>query len=499
MSKIVELEIPVNRVEGDLDIYVKIEDGIIKDVKSKGTLYRGFENILLGRDVLDSLVITPRVCGICSVSHLIAATKAIEDAFDISAPAQAIRIRNLSLLSETIQSDMRQHFLMFMADFAHKYYEKSEFYEDALKEYEAFKGNMSKEVLNSTKEILKVVALLGGQWPHTSHVVPGGITSIPSDSDLLDAKRYIDNFKKWYEDIVLTSSIEEFEKVKDYESLLKYCENYPNSQITKFVEISKETNLFEIGKTGYGFLSYGSFDNPENQKEKLTASGFFDGVNIQVFNQSNITEDTTYAFYEDSIALNPFDGETIVSYEKENAYSWAKAPRYNMRAVQTGALAEALVEKDELFTNLYKGFEDCVFVRQFARLLRPIKHIKLMTKMINEVLENSGSELYIEPQNLINGTGCGLTQAARGALGHWIHIEDKKIKKYQIISPTTWNGSPRDKKNQEGPWEKALLNLEVKDNEHLMEMGHVIRSFDPCLVCTVHNMENPEHKVRIKS
>jgi len=160
--KRVELEIPVNRVEGDLDIKVIIEDGKIINAKSIGTLYRGFENILIGRDPLDALVFTPRVCGICSVSHLLAAAKALDEAYNVTPPPQAVRIRNLSVLAETLQSDLRQHYLMFMCDFANEFYKNKDFFEDAKRMYAPFKGEFAKATLDITKEILKIIAILGG-------------------------------------------------------------------------------------------------------------------------------------------------------------------------------------------------------------------------------------------------------------------------------------------------------------------------------------------------
>lgn len=497
-KKIIELEIPVNRVEGDLDIYIKIENSKIVDVKSKGTLYRGFENILRNKAAMDSLVITPRVCGICSTSHLLAAAKALENAFDITPPAQAVRLRNLSLLAECIQSDMRQTFLMFMSDFASEYYKEYSFYDDALKYYEPFKGIMAKEVLDSTKNILKVIAIIGGQWPHTSHIVPGGVVSIPSDLDLLSIKGRIYDFKRWYEKSVLCTNFEEFEKISSIEHLEAFCDKYKDSQIAHFTKIAKQVNLFEIGKTNYGYIGYGCVDNPLNPNETLIQSGFSDGESVIEFNQLNITEDTSYSWFDDSMPLHPFEGETIVNYKKSEAYSWAKAPRYSFTPVQTGPLSDEIINKNDLFIDLIEKYDDSVYVRQLARIVRPIKYIRYMEQMISELIENIGETLYEEPRKLDNGSGFGLTQAARGALGHWVTIKDSKIEKYQIISPTTWNGSPKDKDENFGPWEKALLGLEIKDLDYLMEVGHVIRSFDPCLVCTVHNMDNNK-TVRIKS
>jgi hydrogenase large subunit len=86
-----------------------------------------------------------------------------------------------------------------------------------------------------------------------------------------------------------------------------------------------------------------------------------------------------------------------------------------------------------------------------------------------------------------NGEGVGLVEAARGALGHWIQVENGKIAGYQIIAPTTWNFSPRDATGAPGPVEAALVGAEVgADEDTPLSVQHIVRSFDPCMVCTVH-------------
>ena len=85
------------------------------------------------------------------------------------------------------------------------------------------------------------------------------------------------------------------------------------------------------------------------------------------------------------------------------------------------------------------------------------------------------------------GAGEGLVEAARGALGHWCRIEDGQIASYQIIAPTTWNFSPRDATGTPGPVEAALEGARVADGEDTpLSVQHIVRSFDPCMVCTVH-------------
>jgi Ni,Fe-hydrogenase I large subunit len=82
--------------------------------------------------------------------------------------------------------------------------------------------------------------------------------------------------------------------------------------------------------------------------------------------------------------------------------------------------------------------------------------------------------------------GVGLTEAPRGALGHWLDIDNHKIRHYQCVVPTTWNCSPRDKNDQPGALEQALVNTPITDEKNPIEAVRVVRSFDPCIACAVH-------------
>ena len=82
--------------------------------------------------------------------------------------------------------------------------------------------------------------------------------------------------------------------------------------------------------------------------------------------------------------------------------------------------------------------------------------------------------------------GFGFHEAPRGSLGHWVHIEDKKIKNYQCVVPTTWNAGPRDAKGQRGAYEASLLKTPIADPERPSEILRTVHSFDPCLACAVH-------------
>ena len=137
-----------------------------------------------------------------------------------------------------------------------------------------------------------------------------------------------------------------------------------------------------------------------------------------------------------------------------------------------------------------------VFVRELARLIRPALLIGPMQIWLDELLAGRKDGFYRPVKGIPDGQAAGLIQAARGALGHWIKVEDEKITHYQIITPTAWNGSPRDERGVRGAWEEALVGTPIRNLANPVEAGHVIRSFDPCLVCAVHCLsKNAEKRV----
>jgi Ni,Fe-hydrogenase I large subunit len=219
MPKRITLDLPLNRVEGDLEVRIELEDDIVANAWSSGTMYRGFENMLVGRGALDGLVITPRICGICSTAHLTAAALALEAAVGVTPPPDAVRIRDLSLMAEEAQSDLRHAFLMFAADFTNPIYSNSPLFAEAVRRYEPLKGETALEVIRQTKRIVEIVAILGGQWPHSSYMVPGGTTSIPSAADLLQCRHLLSHHRQWYERRILGCPLERWLAVASFSDL----------------------------------------------------------------------------------------------------------------------------------------------------------------------------------------------------------------------------------------------------------------------------------------
>lgn len=170
--------------------------------------------------------------------------------------------------------------------------------------------------------------------------------------------------------------------------------------------------------------------------------------------------------------------------DKPGAYSWAKSPRYDDNVVEVGPLARMIIGKDPLVLDMAKTLGPSVYTRILARLHEDVRLLKQMREWLLQI--NPDEPFYTKPEIPQNAMGSGLTEAARGALGHWINIEDGRIKNYQVITPTAWNISPRDSNDNPGAVEQALIGTPVEDGNNPVEVAHVVRSYDPCLVCTVH-------------
>ena len=121
--------------------------------------------------------------------------------------------------------------------------------------------------------------------------------------------------------------------------------------------------------------------------------------------------------------------------------------------------------------------------RVLARCHEAVKYYQLCNEWLTQV--DLDAEFYIKPEER-DGKGFGATEAARGALAHWIEVEGGVIKNYQVVAPTTWNIGPNDEEGNPGPIEKALVGTEIEDELDPVEVGLVARSFDSCMVCTVH-------------
>lgn len=495
------LELDLNRVEGDLAFQVEVEEGRIVAARCVGTTYRGFEQIMIGRNPRDALVITPRICGICSTAHLYAAALALEDVWGVAPPANAIQIRNASLMAEIIQSDLRQTFLFFAPDFCHERYAASSARAAVIEAFTPFQGWAHRETLRYSRRIIEIVALLAGQWPHSSHIVPGGVTSGASARRIVDGQSLVAETTRWVERRLLGGALDDWLGLTDADALETWLAARPATALALLAQAARDAGLRNMGFGSPLMLAYGAFPlaEPEGDRSHALAPGVWRNDRSEPLEPGLINEHVRYSWFRPYPGgKHPLHGETVPDYQPaSDRYSWAKAPRYGGDVMQTGPLADLLVEGDPLIVSLYRRDRDSAWLRQLARLRRMTHLLRWLRQTLDRLAARPNDPHLAPVRRAIERDGCGagLLTAARGALGHWIRLRDGVFDRYQVITPTTWNASPRDSEGAAGHWEQSLIGVPLVDPDDPLEIGHVIRSHDPCLVCTVHFLD-AGHRVR---
>ncbi|KAB2935840.1 MAG: nickel-dependent hydrogenase large subunit [Candidatus Contendobacter sp.] len=492
------LELELNRVEGDLTFQVELEDGRVADARCIGTTYRGFEQIMLGRTPMDALVITPRICGICSTAHLYAAVRALEDAWDIAPPANAVHIRNVSLMAEIIQSDLRQTFLFFTPDFCHARYAASPRFDAIGAAFTPFKGWMHLETLRYSRRVIEIVALFAGQWPHSSHMMPGGVTAPATARRIVDGQSLIAELTRWVERRILGGDLGAWLEIAHADEFGNWVLERPEAALTLLSQAARFAGLHTMGFGSPHLLSFGAFALPEPMvgRSHWLAPGVRFGSDAPVvpLDPSAIGEQVRYSWFKPHPGgKHPFEGETVPDYQPASErYSWIKAPRYGGEVMQTGPLADLVVDGDPLVVDLYRREGGSAWLRQLARLRRMSQLLLFLRRTLDQLATRISEphRIPVPPDAKRDGQGAGMLTAARGALGHWIGIRDGVFDRYQVITPTAWNASPRDSDGVRGHWEESLIGVPVQDPEDPLEIGHVIRSHDPCLACAVHCLDS---------
>jgi Ni,Fe-hydrogenase I large subunit len=506
---------PVGRVEGDLDVRVDIADGVVVNAWTSAELFRGFEIILRDKDPQAGLVVTPRACGICGASHLTCAAWALDTAWETEVPRNAILARNLGQLAESLQSLPRHHYGLFMIDMCNKKYQKSAHYPEAVKRWSPFTGTTYEIGITASGKPVEIYALLGGQWPHSSYMVPGGVMCSPTLTDVTRSWSILEYFRKtWIEPVWLGCSIERYEEIRTYRDFLAWLDEKPEhaaSDLGLMWRMATEVGLDKYGRGIGKFLSWGYLPH-EDRYQKPTIrrrnaavtmpSGVYDGStdSHRLMDQEEAREDVAHAWYDEVAGpRHPFQRTTVpTNKNKQNfdgKYSWATAVTHADHGhLEAGPLARELIYggdhmdswqyHDGLVLDMYRNMGGAsVLLRHFARMHEFKAIYRNMERCLRELKLNE--PFYIKPKER-DGQGWGATEAIRGALCHWIDIKDGKIKNYQIVAPTTWNVGPRTGTGQRGPIEEALIGAPIADPRDPVEVGHVARSYDSCLVCTVH-------------
>ncbi|KIM00358.1 Uptake hydrogenase large subunit [Paramagnetospirillum magnetotacticum MS-1] len=470
---------PFNRVEGDLEVTLDIQDGAVAEARVNAPLYRGFEQILLGRPAADCLVIAPRICGICSVSQSVAAARALADLGQASMPDNGSLATNLILACENA-ADHLTHFMLFFApDLARSCYSEHPWFQTARRRFAAGDGECARTLLPARARFLHLMGLLAGKWPHSLALQPGGVTKGIDPGEKIRLLSILAEFREALETHLFADSLESIAALNGIAALEAWADAAPfdRGDFRLFLHIARHLNFTGLGSGPGRFISSGSFG--------LFAPGVWDRDALTVFDPTQVTEDHAHSWMEGTTA-SPSAGKTIPSPDKPEGYSWCKAPRLAGQVAEVGALARQMVDGHPLIRDLIKTRPGgSVQDRVVARLLELARLIPAMETWIRAI--RPAEPFCFPPTDLGDGPGTGLVEAARGTLGHWIGLDGGRIAHYQIIAPTTWNFSPRDAQGNPGALEMALAGTPVLPGETTpVAVQHVVRSFDPCMVCTVH-------------
>ncbi|BCR06575.1 iron hydrogenase [Desulfuromonas versatilis] len=496
---------PVSRIEGHLKIEAVVDGGVVKEARSSGMMYRGLENILIGRDPRDAARIMQRICGVCPTSHGLTAAFALDEVYGVngSITDNGRILRNLIQGANFVQSHILHFYQLAALDYvdvtAVADYSGADPTLKKVKDFIArghlgpfvprYEGDyrLSKEenraavahyveALNMRRLAHEAVAVFGGKMPHNMSIVAGGVTAAPS----------VDK---------IASFLWKLEQLTDF------IDTYYLPDV--LMVAGRYSDYFGIGAGCRQYLSFGVFDldsDPDlTKRQRFIPQGIVKGADLKLrrLDPARITEEVQNSWFKETGAVHPYDGQTVPDRDKAGAYSWVKSPRYDGEVLEVGPLARMLAsyaggdkQVQGMVNDVLAKFSaspEALFSVLGRHAARAIE-CKLVAEQLKQwVLQlKPGEPTFTDFPLEVTARGMGLHEAPRGALGHWIVVEGGKTKNYQAVVPTTWNAGPADGKGQPGPMEQSLLGTRVKDNRNPFELVRIVRSYDPCLSCAVH-------------
>ena len=549
---------PITRIEGHLRIEAKMDGDQIAEAWSSGTMVRGIEIILRGRDPRDAWAFTQRICGVCTLVHGIASVRAVENALKYEIPPNAQLIRNLMIGAQYVHDHVMHFYHLHALDWVDvvsalqadpratselaqsiSNYPKSSrgYFADMQTKVKNFveagqlgifakaywghpayklppEANLMAvahylEALSWQRDVAKLHTIFGGKSPHPNFLVGGVPCPIDLNSDsainsarLATVQRIITQMSEFVDQVYLPDTLAIAGFYKDW------------------------------GAQGEGvgnFMTYGDFpeQGTDDPSTLLFPRGAILGRDLSTIHEVDLdAEDQVQEYIAHSwynyeggkkSRLHPYDGETELNYDGptppyeqldvEKSYSWLKSPRWKGNVMEVGPLARVLMlyasgheQTQELVNYTLQTLDvpvDALFStlgRTAARTLETKVVADNMQTWYDNLIANikagntrTFNEALWEPSSWPNrAQGVGFTEAPRGALAHWVVIEDGKIANYQCVVPSTWNAGPRDTTGQPGPYEAALVGHRLHDPEQPVEILRTIHSFDPCIACAVH-------------
>ncbi len=474
---------PFNRVEGDLEVRLTVEAGLITRAEVVSTLFRGFERMLCGRDPGDALVFVPRICGICSLSQSVAAARALNALSGQPMPINGERALNLLHAAENAADHLTHFNLFFMPDFARPEYSAQPWHEDIAARFTPGRGSAQRAAMKARAELLHIMGLLAGHWPHSLAIQPGGVTKAPDAQERGRLIAIVAAFRRYLEAAIFGGDLEAFLGLENQEALAQWCEAHPGSDLARYCACARSADLARLGMGQDALLSAGAY---LIDGEPLFAAGVLRRSRLTAFDPGGIVEDISHTHMLPGAARHPFEGETAPDVQGQTrGYTFCKAPRLDGQPLEVGALARQAIDGQGLVRALHELDGANVHTRIIARLVELGRLVLVMDSLARAI--EVKAPFLLGHERPAEGQAAGFCEAARGTLGHWLVVRGGKIANYQIIAPTTWNFSPRDAAGLPGPLERALVGTPLDPGARApLAVQHIVRSYDPCMVCTVH-------------
>jgi hydrogenase large subunit len=581
---------PITRIEGHLRIEAETDEaGKITGASSAGTMVRGIEIILRGRDPRDAWAFAQRICGVCTLVHGIASVRAVEDALHYEIPANAQLIRNLMIAAQYVHDHVMHFYHLHALDWVDLVsalkadpkatsdlaqavspsWPKSStgYFSDMQKKFKNFveagqlgifangywghpayklpaEANLMAvahylEALSWQREVVKLHTIFGGKNPHPNFLVGGAPSAISIHVDHPGkgkGPRYRGGQAATSLNMVGLQTVQNvINQMRDFVDQVYVPDTLAIAGFYK--------DWFARGEGLGNFMTYGDFPSKgmNNPASYMIPSGVILNRDLSTIHELDLNADdqiqefVAHSWYDYSAGkdkgLHPYKGETTLNYtgpkppyehlDVDQSYSWLKAPRWKGKAMEVGPLARVLMlyargheQTKELVGMALKKLDapvEALFStlgRTAARTLETKVILDAMQGWYDQLIANiKAGDLRTFNEKLWDPStwpkkaqGVGFTEAPRGALAHWIVIEDGRIANYQAVVPSTWNAGPRDAAGQHGAYEAALMDRHaLHDPKQPVEILRTIHSFDPCIACAVHVLDPAgEELIRVK-
>jgi hydrogenase large subunit len=444
---------PVTRISGllSVDLSYDVSGTSITEANCNGEQFRGFELMMRERKATDTVYFTQRICGICSMAHGFTAARLVEKIYGITPTPEMIILQQAMLGAEFLQNHIRHFYLLALPDYLNSdflpYFPVSASSTRCDSRLSEAQQRLLIEhyfaAMEYSRKCHNMLSVFGGKIPHQHGLTAAGVTVAPTADRRLQFLSMLEEVRVFLNSIMLTDVYLLADAYADY---------------------------FNIGNRPARLISFGLFDP---RFGGYFPAGVFDEGDLMPVQPEDIRESVTFSWYAE-------DGtETKPQPDKPGAYTWVKAPRYHGLSCEGGPLARKIIK----YGNPVVASPG-VMIRLLARAEEALLISQWMADWIND-LPDIGQ--YIIPtEKAILPEAIQLNDAPRGPLLHAMAVSGETVTHYNVITPSTWNFSPKDATGQRGPCEEALVGTVITDPTNPVEPGRIIRSFDPCLNCGTH-------------